>query len=622
MKHFNKLLFFILIFSFILSTQVFAYDNADIKDRIIYNNNNELNLPIKAGYGYSVANIGDLNNDGIDDFAVSATGTLKENEGNRYGRVFIHFMDEDYKIKQTKVINPEDNPDIVTGKGNRYGSDIASLGDLDGDNIPDIAIGAEGTGKEKGSNGKVYVHFMNSDGSIKKTEVIDCPDKGRNFFGSAVAAFDFYGRDGIVDTLAIGAKKKSGEQNETGQFKEGGKVYIIRINVDNDGNFDYWREEGVDIEANDNINPHALYGASLANIGDVNGDGFDDLLVGAPNAIGNGGEEDEDCDNTYCEIGGAYLHLLGEHGAVKETHAYYLPNSEVTNNGKVEVLRYGISVSGADLNKDGIVDLIVGASGKYGNDGIVYIHYLNKELDVVSTEEIDDETRNGAKDTGYDEYFGSGINNVGDLDGNGVDDLLIGAIGSNNQVGLASLHFMNESKVAKQSAQNRSVQIVGCVPEEDVVFTPIFRLYNTRTGAHLYTRGEADRDKVLAKYSDFVDDDGDPAFFASLQPVCEFTPIYRLYNKRTGAHLYTIGETDRDKVLDKYKDFVFDDNAPAFYARTTAKNGYTPIYRLYNTRTGFHLYTRGEADRDKILKKYPDFRFDDNAPAFYALLNY
>jgi len=46
----------------------------------------------------------------------------------------------------------------------------------------------------------------------------------------------------------------------------------------------------------------------------------------------------------------------------------------------------------------------------------------------------------------------------------------------------------------------------------------------------------------------------------------------------------------------------------------------TPIYRLYNTRTGVHLYTRGEADRDKILTKFPDFEFTDGVPAFYASL--
>jgi peptidoglycan hydrolase-like amidase len=44
----------------------------------------------------------------------------------------------------------------------------------------------------------------------------------------------------------------------------------------------------------------------------------------------------------------------------------------------------------------------------------------------------------------------------------------------------------------------------------------------------------------------------------------------------------------------------------------------TPIYRLYNTKTGVHLYTRGEADRDKVLRTWPEFEFTDGAPAFWA----
>jgi len=96
-------------------------------------------------------------------------------------------------------------------------------------------------------------------------------------------------------------------------------------------------------------------------------------------------------------------------------------------------------------------------------------------------------------------------------------------------------------------------------------------------------------------------------------------PIYRLYNTRTGAQLYTRGEADRDKILAKWNDFEFTDNMPAFYA-SLANDGNTPIYRLYNTKTGAQLYTRGEADRDKILAKWHDFEFTDNMPAFYANL--
>ncbi len=145
---------------------------------------------------------------------------------------------------------------------------------------------------------------------------------------------------------------------------------------------------------------------------------------------------------------------------------------------------------------------------------------------------------------------------------------------------------------------------------------PIYRLYNTRTGAQLYTRGEVDKNKILNKFRDFEFTDGAPAFYASLTDDGN-TPIYRLYNKRTGAQLYTRGEYDRDKILSQFRDFEFTDGAPAFYASLT-DDGNTPIYRLYNKRTGAQLYTRGEADKNKILAKFSDFEFTDGAPVFYA----
>ncbi len=149
---------------------------------------------------------------------------------------------------------------------------------------------------------------------------------------------------------------------------------------------------------------------------------------------------------------------------------------------------------------------------------------------------------------------------------------------------------------------------------------PIYRLYNTKTGAQLYTRGQSDRDKILSKYKDFEFTDGVPAFWASTTDNGT-TPIYRLYNKKNGAQLYTRGEDDKNKILNKYKDFEFTDGVPAFYASLTPQSGLTPIYRLYNTRTGMQLYTRGEADKNKILSKYSDYEFTDGVPAFYAKLS-
>ncbi len=177
----------------------------------------------------------------------------------------------------------------------------------------------------------------------------------------------------------------------------------------------------------------------------------------------------------------------------------------------------------------------------------------------------------------------------------------------------------NEGNISQLHVSDFTIKNTTSTTTEGNKKTPIFRLYNTRTGTQLYTRGEADKNKILTKFRDFEFTDGAPAFYASLTEQPGLTPIYRLYNTRTGAQLYTRGEADKNKILTKFRDFEFTDGAPAFYASLT-DDGTTPIFRLYNTRTGMQLYTRGEADKNKILNKFRDFEFTDDGPAFYASL--
>lgn len=96
------------------------------------------------------------------------------------------------------------------------------------------------------------------------------------------------------------------------------------------------------------------------------------------------------------------------------------------------------------------------------------------------------------------------------------------------------------------------------------------------------------------------------------------TAIYRLYNTKTGVHLYTRGAAASNSIMRKWSEFEYTDATPAFCMSLTKKDGLTPIYRLYNTKTGVHLYARGAAARDNIKKKWPEFQYTDGKPAFWA----
>ena len=314
--------------------------------------------------------------------------------------------------------------------------------------------------------------------------------------------------------------------------------------------------------------------------------------------------------------------------------------------------------------------------------GTVYIHYMNADGSIISTEEINGMATNGPT-LDNDDGYGWEVANIGDYNGDKVNDLAVSAYMDDNggtNRGAVHIHFLTDTvapvvtevtavasptndttpeytfntdeagtieygggctsatttavsgnntitfnSLVAGTYNSCTIKVIDAKSNASAPLTissfdvdpvaPIYRLYNTKTGVHLYTRGLSDRDSVLTKWSDFEYTDSGPAFYASLENDGN-TPIFRLYNTRTGVHLYTRGVVDREKILSKYSDFEFTDGKPAFYA-SIVDDGTTPIFRLYNTRTGVHLYTRGEADREKILNKYSDFEFTDGVPAFY-----
>ena len=106
--------------------------------------------------------------------------------------------------------------------------------------------------------------------------------------------------------------------------------------------------------------------------------------------------------------------------------------NDSTTNGPVMIAtdNFGNSIANiGDLNDDGVNDIVVGAlkdDGSGTERGAVYIMHMNTDGSIDSTVEINDSTTNGPTLSNSD-HFGSSIANIGDLDGNGVDDIAVGA---------------------------------------------------------------------------------------------------------------------------------------------------------------------------------------------------
>ena len=153
----------------------------------------------------------------------------------------------------------------------------------------------------------------------------------------------------------------------------------------------------------------------------------------------------------------------------------------------------------------------------------------------------------------------------------------------------------------------------------------IYRFFETEKGFHFYTSSEAERDTVQQQIDNnelsysyegesfaalAEDDDGDPLTGAK--------PVYRFFNELTGAHLYTISETEKNNIADNLSDYSLE--GVAYYAYDEPRENTIPLYRLYNSETGTHFFTPSTTEKDGVLDTLSQYSTEgEDGIAFYVL---
>ena len=230
-------------------------------------------------FGTSVANIGDLNNDGVNDLAVGTTGN--DDGGEDKGAVHIMFMNTDGSVDSTVKISDSTTNGPVLSQQDKFGASVANIGDLNNDGVNDIVVGSDEsdcvscTGNNSGS---AYIMFMNTDGSVDGTvEINDSTTNGpaiiaTDNFGNSIANIGDLNNDG-VNEIVVGALKDDGSGTQHGA------VYIMHMNTD--GSIDSTVEINDSTTNGPTLDDDDYFGSSIANIGDLDGNGVDDIAVGA-----------------------------------------------------------------------------------------------------------------------------------------------------------------------------------------------------------------------------------------------------------------------------------------------------------------------------------------------------
>lgn len=409
-------------------------------------------------FGNSVSVAGDINKDGYNDLIVGAPGN----------------SDHGYFSGSAQVINGITGDVLYTFNGSgiyeRFGRSVSDAGDVNGDGYVDVVVGAENDDNNGTDTGSAQI-FSGKDGStlyIFNGDHSTDPSGYPDLFGRSVSGAGDVNNDGYGDII-VGAWGDDNTGYQSGSTKifsgiDGSVLYTLNGSNENatlgysvsaagDVNLDGYADVIVGIPGDgpnayagsarviSGINGSILYilvgdgvesssdrdgfGISVDGAGDVNNDGYPDLIIGAPL---------DDPNGTYSGsakvFSGADGHLL---------HTFY---------GSTAYNAFGTSVSGAgDVNADGYADIIVGAPwGKDNNareTGSAHI-FSGMDGSVLYALYGDDWTND----------FGTSVSNLGDINTDGYADVVVGAPGHVNNGNTSGMARVFSGKALWSDADN------------------------------------------------------------------------------------------------------------------------------------------------------------------------
>ncbi|GAA2261450.1 FG-GAP repeat protein [Streptomyces atrovirens] len=359
----------------------------------------------------------DFNGDGYRDVAVTAPLASVSGKGGAGAVTILYGSPQGAGASKTQTLT-QDSAGVpgAAEKDDQFGAHTAP-GDFNGDGYADLAVGAPGEDAGTDANGGTVVILWGGSGGLAGGTTVSDPTRSiHDWFGQVVAAGDYDG-DGKAD-LAIASDINKIDIYRGGFTKSGstGGLYTVTAPI--------LKVSGTDIF---NLTP-----------GDTNADGRTDLVV-------DGFEGDSQSDYSY----NANYWLPGSSSGITTSGAQKLPAGVISDIGDVNGDDYGDIVIGNSWDpgtetpgtaKGGSVDVVYGTS--YGPDGI---ERVNQNTAGVP----------GSNETG--DNFGYEVS-LGDINGDGHDDLVIGApgedLGEFKDAGMVTVIYGGTSGLLETGSQS------------------------------------------------------------------------------------------------------------------------------------------------------------------------
>ncbi len=346
-----------------------------------------------ARFGYAVGTAGDVNGDGYADVIV---GAVRYNNGQTNGgRAFVYYGGAT-SLATSAAWTADGNQ-----SASAFGLSVGTAGDVNGDGYADVIVGAPSYANGQTYEGRAYVFHGAATGlSPTANWAAESNQSGAYFGGAAGTAGDVNG-DGYDDVIVGAYRFDNGQTDE-------GRVFVYYGSASGLGTTAAWTAES--------DQAYSFFGGPLevGTAGDVNGDGYADIIIGA-----------QFYDNGQTDEGAAWVWYGSAAGLVPNGTPL---NADWAAESNQASAYFGYSVGTAgDVNGDGYADVIVGAFGYDGdqsNEGRVFVYTGSASglsPSAAWTAESDQ------TDPNWFTAFGLSAGTAGDVNGDGYADVIVGA---------------------------------------------------------------------------------------------------------------------------------------------------------------------------------------------------